>query len=234
MVENRPGVRTLAEVALAEMREAILSGELAPGSQIRLQDQAKRLQMSSVPIREALRFLERSGLVDRTPHRGSYVAGMSERDLEEIYTIRLELESMAVRLACKRITEDDRVRLHNLLDRYVGAARENSPAVWDRHAEIHMALYDLSGSKWLLLLLPMLWDGTERYRRASLHRQDVTEDWIAEHRRIVESCAAQDEEGAVDALQSHLRHAFETVVAELRNQERISGSARPDLEHSLP
>lgn len=225
MIENRPGARTLADVALAEMREAILSGELAPGSPVRLQEQVERLQMSSVPIREALRFLERSGLVDRTPHRGAYVAEMSAEDLEDAYTIRLELESMAVRLAAERITDEGREHLMEVLRRYDEATQNNASDARERHADLHMALYRSSGSKWLLRLLPMLWDSTERYRRLSLERTGTATEWVSEHRKIVELCAAGDPDGAEEAMRSHLQHTFEVAVAKLREEERAAAEA---------
>ncbi|MGH8875206.1 MAG: GntR family transcriptional regulator [Acidimicrobiia bacterium] len=227
-LDGRRGARTLADVALVELREAIISGELAPGSPVRLQDQVDRLSMSSVPIREALRFLERSGLVDRTPHRGAQVAEMSARDLEETYTVRLELESMAVRLAAERMTEQDREHLLNLLDRYAKASRRGDGAARDLHGEVHMALYRLSGSKWLLRLLPMLWDNSERYRRLALPRRGSAEERVAEHRRIVEACAAADPAKAEEELRSHLRHTFEVAIATLKeNEERQAAHPAP-------
>ncbi len=78
------------DLALAELREEIVSGVAEPGSPIRLNKYIEQLQTSAVPIREALRFLEQRGLIDRSPHRGVSVAQMSARDLEDTYRIRLE------------------------------------------------------------------------------------------------------------------------------------------------
>jgi DNA-binding GntR family transcriptional regulator len=219
-LEARPGARTLADVALAELREAIISGELEPGHPVRLQEQVERLDMSSVPIREALRFLERSGLIDRTPHRGAHVAEMSAQDLEETYLIRMELESMAVRLAAEQMTDDDRKELLELLDRFAAASHSGDDArTLALHADLHYALYRLSGSKWLLRLLPMLWDNSERYRRLVLVPHVSMEDRLAEHRLILEACAAGDPDAAEKALRDHLRRTFETAVERLRSQE---------------
>lgn len=224
-IDGRPGARTLADVALAELREAILSGELASGSPVRLQEQVERLSMSSVPIREALRYLERSGLVDRTPHRGAQVAVMSARDLNETYAIRLELESLAVRLAAERMGEEDRDRLLELLERYAEASERDDPAARQIHGDLHMELYRLSGSRWLLRLLPMLWDNSERYRRLALPIRGTTQRRIEEHRAIVEACAAGDPDRAEETLRSHLRNTFEAAIERLREDELEEGSA---------
>lgn len=219
MTDDRGGARTLADLALAELRTAIIEGELPPGSPVRLQEQVDRLSMSSVPIREALRFLERSGLVDRTPHRGAQVAEMSARDLNETYTIRLELETMAVRAAAENMTEEDRDRLLQMMDRYAEASRRSDPAARGIHGDFHMALYRLSRSKWLLRLLPMLWDNSERYRRLALPLRGTTEQRIVEHRAIVDACFAGDPDAAEQSLRDHLRNTFEVAIERLEKEE---------------
>lgn len=231
MTDGRGGARTLADLALAELRTAIIEGDLPPGSPVRLQEQVDRLSMSSVPIREALRFLERSGLVDRTPHRGAQVAEMSARDLNETYTIRSELETMAVRAAAAHMTEQDRDRLLELMDRYAEASRSGDPAARAIHGDFHMALYRLSHSKWLLRLLPMLWDNSERYRRLALPLRGTTEQRIDEHRAIVDACFAGDPDGAEEALRSHLSNTFEVAIERLQKEEaEASAEAEPVTE----
>jgi DNA-binding GntR family transcriptional regulator len=83
-----------------------------------------------------------------------------------------------------------------------------------------MALYRLSGSKWLLRLLPMLWDNSERYRRLSLSVRGSADRRIKEHRAIVEACASGDQDASENALRSHLRNTFEAAIEVLREQER--------------
>jgi DNA-binding GntR family transcriptional regulator len=134
------GARTLADVALAELREAIVSGEIPPGTPIRLQEYVDRLQMSTVPIREALRFLEQKGLIERTPHRGVYVSAMSARDLDDTYQIRLDLESRAVRLAAESMSDADGTRILKLVEDYAKASLAGDPAARDLHGDIHMSL----------------------------------------------------------------------------------------------
>jgi len=214
------GARTLADVALAELREAIVSGEIPPGTPIRLQEYVDRLRMSTVPIREALRFLEQKGLIERTPHRGVYVSAMSARDLDDTYLIRLDLESRAVRLAAESMTEADGKRILGLVEDYAKASLAGDPVARDIHGDIHMSLYELSGSKWLLLLLPMLWDNSERYRRLSLPLRGTPEQRIEEHRQIVEACAAGDPDRAEALLRSHLSNSFEAAIAALREEEK--------------
>lgn len=212
-------VRTLADMALAQLREDIVSGRIPPGSPIRLHTYVDRLSMSAVPIREALRFLEQKGLIERTPHRGVTVAAMSAADLDDTYRIRLELESMAIRGAATSMSPERRTELMRLVDRYSDASRHDSDLARELHGVIHMTLYELAGSKWLSLVLPMLWDNSERYRRFSLPWRGSPEKVVAEHRGLVEACASGDADEAERRLRAHLSNSFEAAIAALRAQE---------------
>ena len=88
--------RTAQQFVLEELRGAITSGALRPGAPIRQDALAARLEVSRVPLREALKTLEAEGLVVHHVHRGYFVAELSFADLEEIYRIRALLETEAV------------------------------------------------------------------------------------------------------------------------------------------
>jgi DNA-binding GntR family transcriptional regulator len=213
------GARTLADVALAELREAIVSGQLPPGSPIRLQEYVDRLSMSTVPIREALRFLEQKGLIERRPHRGVIVSEMSATDLQDTYDIRLDLESMAVRRAASNITSEDRVFLLGLVDEYAAALRADDGSAPDVHTKLHMAIYEYADSRWLRLLLPTLWDNSERYRRLQLPVRGTVDERIEEHRLLVEACASGDPDAAEKELRAHLSRTMVAAIALLRERE---------------
>ncbi len=231
-LEGRNGPRTLADVALAELKQDIITGALPPGSPVRLQEQVERLQMSSVPIREALRYLERSGLVDRTPHRGTHVAEMSAQDLEETYRIRQELEAMAVAEAAGRIDAAACEEIERLVEDYAALAEPDPEQALQVHSRLHMTIYEASGSKWLMRLIPMLWDNSERYRRLSLPVRGTVSDRVAEHRRIVELCRLGDAEAAAQALREHLSHTFEAAIERLKEVERQELAAREESANS--
>ena len=86
------------------IREAILSGELEPGARLLQEDLAERLQVSSTPVREALRQLESEGILQSSPNRGVRVTEVDFGAVREIYQIRAELEALATRCAAPRLT----------------------------------------------------------------------------------------------------------------------------------
>jgi DNA-binding GntR family transcriptional regulator len=213
------GARTLADAAFAALREAIVSGEIPPGSPIRLQEYVERLSMSTVPIREALRFLEQHGLIERRPHRGVVVSEMSATDLQDTYDLRLDLESMAVRKASQHITPEDREMLLGLVGEYEASLRADDGSAPDVHTKLHMTIYDFAGSRLLRLLLPILWDNSERYRRLQLSVRGSIADRVEEHRALVEACCSGDPARAEKELRAHLGRTMNGAVALLRERE---------------
>ena len=203
MATSRP--RTLAEQAAAELQEAILSGELEPGSPLRLEKLARTLDMSAMPVREAVRQLERLGLAEHVPHRGARVSRISIDDLRDTYEARLPLESLAVRHAAERFGEEDEARCARLLAGHVRAYRSGDERRGrELHAQFHFALYTTSGSRWLPRLIRPLWENSERYRIASLSARGSLERRRREHQLILDACIARDPDAAEAALRGHL------------------------------
>lgn len=199
------GHRTLAEKAFTALHAGIVTGGLTPGQRLRIEELAELLEMSPMPIREALRRLDSVGLVEQVPHRGARVAELSIDDLREVYEARLALEPLAVRHAAERFTEEDAELagecLARLAEIYGG---DDVREVWAAHTDFHFALYRAAGSRWLLRLITPLWESSERYRIASLPMQRSLDERRKEHDRILEACAKRDPELAAAELNNHL------------------------------
>src|ERR1700727_1107831 len=96
--------RTLAEKAFDTLHSAIVTGQLRPGARLPIEELAERLEMSPMPIREAVRRLHAAGLVKNIPHRGARVTELSITDLAEVYEARLALEVPAIRHAAEHFS----------------------------------------------------------------------------------------------------------------------------------
>src|SRR3954452_24995947 len=209
--------RTMAEYALQELREAIILGELAPGTPLRLDEVARQLDMSTSPIREAVRRLEALGLAKHVPHHGAKVLPFDPDELRELFAIRLALESLAVRQAAGRLTpeaaEEASSQLARLDDaRSVRDVREAMRA----HADFHFTLYDACRSEWLPALIRPAWDRAERYRPALLSAEGELQRRHREiDERLLARCAAGDADGAAAVLYEHLELASEFFAVEL-------------------
>ncbi len=197
------GHRTLAEKAFDTLHQAILTGQLRPGARLPIEELAEVLQMSPMPIREAVRRLDAAGLVENIPHRGARVTDLSITDLAEVYEARLALEVLAIRRAAERFDDAHELVAQQRLDELNACTDDNSATTSAAHAAFHFALYDAADSAWLTRLIRPIWETSERYclevpecRQLAARR--------GEHEKILQACVANDPDRAAIALRDHL------------------------------
>jgi DNA-binding GntR family transcriptional regulator len=210
----------MAEAALERLREAIILGELQPGSPLRLEDLGRSLGMSISPIREAVRQLEALGLAEHVPHHGAKVMRLDVEELRELFSIRLALETMALRRAAELFArpEEERARAH------LGACdearhRADTRAAMREHTAFHFTLYEAARSPWLLRVIRPCWDSCERYRPVLLAERGALQDRHAElDGELLAACAAHDGERAAAAFHAHLELASDIYAVELKGR----------------
>jgi DNA-binding GntR family transcriptional regulator len=209
--------RTMAEAALERLREAIILGELTPGTPLRLEDLARSLGTSISPIREAVRQLEARGLAEHVPHHGAKVVALDIDELRELFSIRLALETMAVRRAAELFREEDTVAARLHLAELDGARRGgDARAAVRAHTAFHFTLYEAARSGWLLRVIRPAWDSCERYRPVLLGAGGPPQDRHAElDLELLDACAARNPDRAAAALHAHLELASEIYEVEL-------------------
>jgi DNA-binding GntR family transcriptional regulator len=209
----------MAEAALERLREAIIMGELTPGTPLRLEDLARQLGMSISPIREAVRQLEALGLAEHVPHHGAKVMRLEVEELRELFSIRLALEGMAVRRGAALFEESNAQSARAHLTAYEDARHSGDiRAAVRAHGSFHFALYEAANSGWLLRLIRPAWDSCERYRPVLLAEgtlQDRHEELDVE---LLEACVDHDEDRAGQALHDHLQLASDIYAVELKGR----------------
>ena len=201
------GHRTLAEKAYAALHEAIVSGALAPGQRLRIEELAAALGMSHLPIREAIRQLESRGLVEHIPHRGGRVTEISLDDLRELYEARLLIEPDILARSAATFSEADAQAARAALTRLAEASTSDAMAeLWAAHTAFHFALYTPCRSSWLLRLVEPLWESSQRYRMTipPLNSDARRREAQREHEELLAACEAHDPQRAAAALYDHL------------------------------
>jgi len=200
---------SLVDRVLTFVRDRILSGEYEPGARLRLQPLAKESGASLIPVREALRILEAERLVETTPNRGARVTGISRADMEDLYRVRILLETQAVR-ASPPVSDEEFKHLSNVLDQLKAASDDHDDTRFIRlHRQYHFGIYGRIDSQWLPTLIDLLWKHTERYQRLSLpFRHDAADE---EHREVLHALADGDNDRAAEALRLHLETTAKLV-----------------------
>jgi DNA-binding GntR family transcriptional regulator len=209
----------MAEAALERLREAIIMGELTPGTPLRLEDLARNLGMSISPIREAVRQLEALGLAEHVPHHGAKVMALDVEELRELFSIRLALESMALRRAAELFEGGDAGAARGHLASYDDARKRGDiRAAVRAHGQFHFALYEAARSPWLVRLIRPAWDSCERYRPVLFAKGAVQDRHEEIDRELLEACEAHDPERAAAALREHLSAAADIYAVELKGR----------------
>ncbi|ENM5728934.1 GntR family transcriptional regulator [Vibrio mimicus] len=188
--------------------EAIVEGELAPGSKISEPELAKQFQVSRGPLREALMRVEGLGLIERIPHIGARVIQLSPTKLVELYAVREALEGMAARLAARNITEIELAGLESLLsthsthiDQVEGASYFHQQGDFDFHYRIIQA----SRNQQLIgLLCDELYHLLRMYRYQSPRSHSRPVEALEEHKFILRAIRQRDEELAEMLMRRHI------------------------------
>ena len=220
---RKSAVVTLAGHAEKVLRELIFSGELRPGERIYADEEAEKLGMSLIPVREALRSLASRGMVEAIPQRGFRVRPADREDFAETYQLRLMLDPFAARLAVPRMTDSTLEEMDRALDALARTIRSGDVSDYDTdHRAFHFSIYNQCGSRWLLDIQSMLWENSLRYQRLSTGLRGTPEERVAEHQAIADACHVGDADIVADLVYQHLDHTrsvvYDALTVELEQE----------------
>ncbi len=219
--------KTSADEAERALFQAIADGAIPPGSPLRLQSLADQLDMSMMPIREAIRRLQSMGLVEIVPHRGAWVRPRTIRDLYDTYFTRIHLEALAMATAARQLTPEANEFARAALDELQQVEKRGDAITYRAANErFHFALYEASGSVWLVHSIWPVWRNSERYRVESMRNREHLTERAREHAEMLEALEGGDGGLAVRLIVSHLRSSAELVATSL---EAVDDGALLDL-----
>jgi len=191
-----------------ELKEAILAGRLRPGSRLVELSLASELGVSRTPIREALRRLSVEGLVTIDPLRGMIVRTIDPHKVEDFYTTREVLDGLASRLAAKRISDDQLVRLRTLVEAMEGAfSRSDRAAMVQANMRFHDAVFRAAANDWLASLGRSMMDFVRLLSAAAYEDPARDAEVVEEHRQILAALEARDPDAAEAASREHMVQA---------------------------
>ncbi|MDG0793388.1 GntR family transcriptional regulator [Cohnella ginsengisoli] len=211
MPDNPPSLNryVLADELYALLKTRILSHEMSAGDKINIDKLARDLGVSNIPIREALSRLSSEGLVSVVPFKGMFVAAMNAKDIDEIFEIRLSLESLALSKAAARIPKD---RLRQILaetkapQEDADANQESASRMFKMNEGLHGTILAYADNENLQRMVVSLIERIYRYLNL-LNFAIALADEREEHVRILNALLADDMDEAGAALELHLQRA---------------------------
>lgn len=200
-----------------DLKNRIVSGQIAGGLPLRQEELARSFGVSKIPVREALRQLESSGLVEFRPRRGAIVADLSPDDILDLLDVRIALECRALELAVPNIVDDDIRLAQETLVEYL---QETEAERWSElNTRFHQCLYEPCGRPHLLKFIRDLQNRMGPFLRLNVTLATGLERPDREHREILSACATGDAILAVQLLRKHIENTQKEVLAYFRRRE---------------
>ncbi len=213
----------LRELVAAALKEAIVSGVLAPGERLMEVQLAEELGVSRTPVREAIRRLEQEDLVVMIPRKGAYVSSLSLKDVADVFEIRGALEALAAGLAAERITEEELEELERILVMKAESIKNKDFArLIAIDIQFHDHLYKASRNDKLVQIISNLQEQIYRFRSTSLASPGRMKESLEEHRKIVEAVSERNIFQAQMLAQEHIENAENRLFEAMGNTGLVS------------
>lgn len=212
---NGEHARTLGEQAYHQLRQHIIEGRYPPGTKLRVEHLKDVYNVGAGTLREALTRLVSDALVVAEGQRGFRVTPMSFADLEDITRLRIQIEVHALRESVRRGDQgwEQRVRqCFEILSTFEQPVSVENRSAWEVHnRRFHEELISAAASPWTYLILRILSQHGERYRRLCIGLEDAHRDVHQEHLRIFEAAMLRADARAALALEDHISTTLMTV-----------------------
>ena len=220
-VESKP----IREIAYETLKHAIITGELPAGSRIVETEYAERMHISRTPLREALRKLERDGLVEYMLRRGVVVRAFTIADVEEIYTIRNALEMLTLPAIIRNATAEDIQRLRDILNEMDPLTERNDiQSLSPRARSFHKELTAICGQKRIIRAIAGQDDYIVRFSQMSIAKEDRRIASHQEHHRLVDYVEARDLENFAKLMRKHIERSKQNCLLALEESKlRLNG-----------
>ena len=207
--------KPLREIVYEELKRQIMVGEIAPGTRMMEVELADEMGVSRTPVREAIRKLEKEGLVTIEPRRGAYASDISAKEMVDILEVRQNLDGMAAGLAAQKITDEGKNELSRIARQYKESVDSGNVDEIIRNDEaFHKYIVGLSGNKTLIKMVSQVQELALRFRY--LYYEDFSrfQNQPSEHQAIVDALAAGDVTSARKNAELHVVRLKDFVIRE--------------------
>ena len=218
---NMDAYLPLRDVVFNTLREAILRGDLVAGERLMELQLAAKLGVSRTPIREAIRMLEQEGLAITIPRKGAIVAGMTEKDMQDVLQIREALEELSVQVACDKITDEEIEKLQKNMKNFEHSLKSGDlKKMAQADVEFHDVIYQATDNPKLINMLNNLREQMYRYRVEYLKNPENHEQLLKEHEAIYKGIVEKDKQAVTNMIRKHISNQVDVVKNIIREQEK--------------
>lgn len=213
--------RPLREIVYEQLKMQILTGKIVPGTRMMEVELADEMGVSRTPVREAIRKLEKEGLVTIEPRRGAYASDISVKDMVDTLEVREDLEGLAAALAAERMSAEQIEELIKITRGYSEAIKNSDmEKIISYDEQFHKYIVACSGNKTLIQLSETVQELALRFRYLYYDDFSRYENMPVEHKHIIEAITSGDIEEARSVADEHVKKLKEFVIREGEAQFR--------------
>ena len=209
---------SLNEKICQMLRNDILLGTYPPGERLDVNNLVGQYGVSRTPVRDALNVLQREGLVEIVPRVGYFISRITIRDIEDIFQLRLIVETASAELAARLITREELAYLEKLTRRYVVGDIESYKGFLAENRDFHYRVALATGNRRLAEVVDNLLQQMQRLLILRLDLRENAEEMLTEHHRLLEALRARDAQGARQAMQDALQNARGAVMQSIMSK----------------
>lgn len=203
----------LVEQITEFLTQAIMDGQFTSGERLVENELQRRFGVSRSPIRESFRILEKKGLVQTIPRKGTYVRKITQKDIEENFPVRASLESLAARLALQHLQPADIEKMEYFFSRMVAGAKENDFKTYMKyHTQYHEVFIRASRNDTLIEILENLRNQAIWFRYSYLYVQESYAYAVKVHRKILDYFIKKDGERLERLVKEHILIALDRFI----------------------
>jgi GntR family transcriptional regulator, rspAB operon transcriptional repressor len=203
---------SLHERVYQKIKSDILLGLYHPGEKLDVNGLASQYGVSRTPVRDALHVLQREGLVEILPRVGYFTSRITIKDIEDVFQLRLIVETSSAELAAARISGEELAHLERLGGRYVAGDIQSYREFLAENREFHQRVALASGNRLLAQVVDGLLNQMQRMLVLRLDLRDNADEMLAEHRRLLSALRARDSAAARELMTDALRNAQDAVM----------------------
>lgn len=214
--------KRMPELVLEQLMDWIMDGTISMGEKLNAEELAVRMGVSRMPVREALKSMEKSGIIESVPYVGARVVELSISDITQIYLMRQALEPLAAYYACKSINDLRMSIIEGIQDRLVDVMHKPHPdgkQIFMLNREFHFTIYNMSEMKHLVDVIGSLWDKLAFFKliygRKYVNDKNSAEHKIQEHTSYIELLKNKDADGLKNAIERTLNKRLMDIQGEV-------------------
>nr|WP_304214311.1 GntR family transcriptional regulator [Fredinandcohnia onubensis] len=206
-------VKSLRDVVLESIREAIISGQFKPGDHLKERELSEKMGVSTTPIKEAFRMLSQEGLVETIPRKGTYVSSLADVNIQEVQILRAGVEGVCAKLAAMKLNEVQKVELQQQMEKMEYLLQQNEvERLVEENTHFHGMIRSIADNPMVTQILDNIASFDKAFRKRALKEKGELRSGYTEHRKIGDAIISKNPELAEHLMKEHILRTLHDVL----------------------